>query len=504
MSSDDSQQLPLYQLPIPDSNWSIVFTSRGSHYYHNVQSKISKWVLDDDNENELAARNKVRSLDKDMLLLITAKARGLSLDTFINSGGAGLKMGHDLKIKKEEQQDEEQETETISDETQNALNYLLGNSQPAIASSEVTPVEIEQVENEEISQPLKKVKTAALVGGYSSSEEEEEKDSDAEDNVEAEIIPAIPEPLKDSPNLLESLSASLNVENTIEGEHQKEHPQETDETIESSSEEENGVDINDIMSSSGEESEGEEEELEEEEVDHSISVLSSHNGFLQLLQETSNLDPYQPWEMESHKVINDPRFFEIDDNSTRKVMFNEWCRVKIAEVNRVQAQKSQLKIRGIENEEEGEEEEDETIKYYQFLHSKKSEGALGSFFKQFKSANSEQLDSFGLAPKEIETKYKEFLMYSKKSESDLIKLFQMFIKSTKIFKKNVLQNKDSLELDAWKEQSKDCEEQAAMKLLKTVEAEIELSDTIRLNTKYQILSPVVRLRQILVGIGDFL
>ncbi|KAH3684582.1 hypothetical protein WICPIJ_004472 [Wickerhamomyces pijperi] len=500
---------PLYQLNLQDSTWSIIFTSNGSHYYHNNQTQISKWVLDEVDPDEIHAQTQVDLIDRDSLLIVTARARGFVFDEVIEGKIAGFLNSNGKNPITSEELMGTEAVETINDETQNALDYLLGkstNKDPldTIHDSEVKELPLET--SSESKDALKKPATqsSALVGGYSSSEDDdssEEHEEEKEEETDA-LAPVIKEAEKQE----HAITIQPFEQQTIHEQEESAAPDDS-EDLSSSEAEDNGIDINDLMSDSDDEPNLEETQHQNQQ--HQNSLEEARDQFKALLTE-AKLDPYSSWELESLNLValDDQRFYLLTDNLMRQTVFDEWCAEEIRKGDihtDLETNSEKDKVHTTEeDQEEEEEEEDDIIRYFNFLHERKNQNALCSFFKQFKSANQDQLSQFNLTSKEIETKYKEFLMYSKKSQDDLITMFNTFIKSSKVFKRNVQRNKLNLDIGSSTVDHADLEVKTARKTLNKLQTDIELSDSIITNSKYQVLPVVVRLHQLLKCIAELL
>lgn len=405
-------------MELPGTDWLLVITNKGTHFFHNKKTKESHWSNSDDE-----VIRSLEAIEKDNLLLLIAKARGLKLDDDREE-----KLQNDLKPKIDE--------EEVVDMGQ--------------VSEDTSVLPQEEFESAEES---KAPKTSGLISGYSSSED----DSDDEEDEEQEAADAA----KDSNN-------SATKEQKPEVEVQPELP--IDDAAESS-EEENAFDLADLegLSSDEEGSNSQDSEL----------------VFRQLLDE-SELDPYSPWEIESLKIVNDPRFSVLENNKDRKNLYDQWSTSAI--------QERQLLLEATQQKKEDVVEEP-FVQYMKYLESKE----LDRLYVDFKKKHKKELKKLDLGEKERESVYKEYIIYYKKSEEEKIKIFKSFLMGAKIFKKNVQESQETslLEEDLNQEKIDELNFEDAYRLLHNLENDLKISESLRFSTKYYILEVKKRISLIL-------
>ncbi|CCH46961.1 X-linked retinitis pigmentosa GTPase regulator [Wickerhamomyces ciferrii] len=446
------------QLDLPDTQWSLVFTTKGSHFFHNKETKESHWKIDD----ELVLQ-KVQDIEKDSLLLLIAKSRGLKLteeqDSILNNS---------LVPKKEELQDDHGELDNEDEDEQKVQEMLKGLESD---DEDETP-KIEQITQKPVN---------PLVSGYSSSED----DSDNEDEVKVEekietsentdeINESKVEPSKDITDQVNVLETELSEEPNDEGAE--------------SSEEENAIDLdmlNDLSSDEGE----------------SKDPQQAEAIFFELLQE-SELNPFGTWESESLKLINDPRFYEIDDNRDRKRIFDGWASIAVT-----LKQQNTDDTKELKEENAGDEEPEEPfVKFIKFLESRDE---LDRLYVDFKKKWKKKLKKFDLGDREKEKTYKEYLVYHKKPLDDRITIFKDFLLKSKIFKHNSkkLEDKESCnsiikEVESYNEQNNQ-DIKLGYKLLHQIEDLLQISESLKFDIKYYI-TPIGKRLQIINEVYNLL
>jgi hypothetical protein len=136
-----------FKIPLSDS-WILVFLKSGKRFVHNIQTKQSLWIAPDNVQRE------IDSLDRDQLILLIAKARGLKLE-------------------------EEREHEGKEEEEPNASSEVVQSLGTTIGDQSVTPMihlkddkvqgpELEEMQDEETWEPLEE--PDEFEDDYSSSE----------------------------------------------------------------------------------------------------------------------------------------------------------------------------------------------------------------------------------------------------------------------------------------------------------------------------------------------
>ncbi|ODQ78591.1 hypothetical protein BABINDRAFT_177327 [Babjeviella inositovora NRRL Y-12698] len=70
---------PQFRYPIPETAWSVVITTTGHHFYHNSAEGRSVWKIEDDTLRLLL----YDKINRDELLLLIARARGLNVEAFV-------------------------------------------------------------------------------------------------------------------------------------------------------------------------------------------------------------------------------------------------------------------------------------------------------------------------------------------------------------------------------------------------------------------------------------
>lgn len=402
------------------TDWALVFTSKGTHFFYNALTNESHWRVQD-----AKVTNALEKIERDIFLLLIAKSRGLKLDVDVEE-----KLSHGLVPK------------TDHDVSQDALQ------QNKLIEDEEIHENFEEKEDEtEVRQ-----KTTPLISGYSSSEDESDGDDEAETSHQDLSDPVPQEPIANMEQA-EEPQAALRLE------------------VEESSDEENALDMADLQDLSSD---------EEQSTTHNAELT-----FLQLLHD-SNLNPFGLWETESLKIINDPRFHEVDNNRDRKRIFDEWTTAAI----------EQRKVKEVEGaEEEEDQEEDPLVEYIKFLETRQD---LERLYIDFKKKWKKQLKKLKLGDREKEKVYKEYVIYCKKPEPEKFKIFKEFLMSAKIFKKNVQEAQDVSILGTLQEDKVEVlEYEAAYKLLHQLEKNLNVSESLRFNTKYYILGPNKRIGLIL-------
>jgi len=401
---------------LPNTSYLLVFTTKGSHFFYNKDTKESHWRINDEEVNK-----QVSKIEKDNLLLLVAKSRGLKLNDDIDK-----KLRNDLTPKKSEpelhlkqQHNAEQEIEIISDE---------GNA-PDVESKEK--------------------KGMPLISGYSSSEDDSDDEKEIPESHERE------NKKEDETNAIVLDSQAYTNEGDIETETQvaEEDPAE-------SSEEENAINLEDLEGLSSDEEQTNDPHL-------------SEKIFLQLLQE-SDLNPFSPWETESLKIINDPRFHEIDNNRDRKKIYDDWTTTVIQERKAQQAQNDAESTDVIK--------EDPFVEFIKFLETRDK---LDWLYVDFKKKWKKELKKLKLADKEKEKTYKEYIIYHKKTVDEKVKVFRSFLMGAKIFQKNVQQANDLGHFNSLNENEIDgLDYDTAYLELHSLERELNVSDTLKFSVKY--------------------
>ncbi len=361
----------------------------------------------------------MKEIERDNLLLLIAKSRGLKLDDDVEE-----KLQHELKPKEEFVEEPGQDDNDL-------IKNLVGG-------------------REDFTDQVVMKSTTPLVSGYSSSDDDSDEDEEKANEDEGEKGQQINVDPKDN-----SIDDINQIERITDDE---ETPLEDGE----SSEEENAFDLADLESLSSDEEE-------------KASTQDSELLFLQLLQESS-LNPYSPWELESPKIINDSRFHEIDRNKERKRIYDQWASTAV--------QRKEINALAQETAEESEAEEEPLVEYIKFLETKELERLYVDFKKKWKK----QLKKLKLGDKDKEKIYKEYIIYNKKSEDEKAGIFKSFLLGAKIFKKNVQEASDLSILQEFDDNKvKELDFNSAYKALHQLETQLNVSDSLKYNTKYYIV-----------------
>ncbi|KAH3672991.1 hypothetical protein WICMUC_003944 [Wickerhamomyces mucosus] len=452
--SDSKHEMKvIFKIPLPNSIYDICFTNNGSHFYYERTSNRSFWRLDDE-----VVQDEIDRFDKNTLIWLTAKARGLKLDENIENQLKPLfRSSHEEK--------EENKIETLTEDQ----------------LSESPQLSEQQKEGE--------IRSSTLVGGYSSSDEEDSDNDEKDDEFEVTKNGSkveeqnLPTSLGDIS--LEAKIGHLGDENLSLIDKNK-GVISLNLSDSESSEEENALDLAELDS---DEDEGGDQE--------GHSSTSPKIKFIALLN-SFDLNPYNMWEIESMKIINEPEFFEIDNNKERKEIFDTWCKVTIANgygENRKSGHGTNTNDNGSDNDDDKIEYDKSIMRFFAYLEKKKGLSQALPLFKDFLDDNEEVLTEFeGVTAREIEIKYKEYLMYSKKSEEDNIRIFTNFIKGAKIFRRNVIKNKNEINFEHFQTNNGNEDDASSKKLLKELEHKIEISESLISNTKYHIISPALKLK----------
>jgi hypothetical protein len=408
--STDGNILPIFKVDLEGTDWILVITNEGSHFFHNPTTKESRWVVED---NLLV--NAMSMVDRDTLILLVAKARGFSLPEMCDSKVRQLlRPGRKVEIKDIE-----------------------------LPALQATDDGDEPQEDED--QDLRT--SAGLVGGYSSSDDSDDEGGEVELGQEQST---------ENPGIqVESEDRELPQDISEEEER---NPDATTYDRPDSSGDENGLNVADLDSSDAEE----------------VSPEKAKVSFFQLLDD-AQLDPFKPWEVESLRIINDPRLYSVDDNKTRKKLYNEWS------VGRL---RNQVQPNPVSRE-------DPFVAFMRYLESKTLEGLFSDFKKKWHN----ELGAFDLSDREKEKTYKEFVIFMKKPQSDREKIFRSFIANAKVFKKNVMtsNSKNFLEtLDLAEIEGLDVDQ--AYSRLHSLESKIDISETLKFNTKYFLVDVRTRIR----------
>lgn len=363
----------------------------------------------------------MEEIEKDNLLLLIAKSRGLKLDDDVEE-----KLQHELKPKEEFAEEPGQDDNDL-------IKSLVGDREESADQAVIKS-------------------TTPLVSGYSSSDDDSDDEVEEENGDEGEK----------GQQLKEVNPKDGSIENDI---NQIEHITDDEETQlkdGESSEEENAFDLADLEGLSSDEEE-------------KASAQESELRFLQLLQESS-LNPYSPWETESLKIINDSRFHEIDSNKERKRIYDQWTSAAV--------QQREINALAQEAAEEAEAEEEPLVEYIKFLETKE----LDRLYVDFKKKWKKQLKKLKLGDKDKEKIYKEYIIYNKKSEDEKAGIFKSFLMGAKIFKKNVQEASDLSILREFDDNKvKDLDSSSAYKVLHQLEKQLNVSDSLKDNTKYYIV-----------------
>ncbi|CAM9023363.1 unnamed protein product [Wickerhamomyces anomalus] len=380
---------------VTGTDWVLVFTNKGTHFFYNKTTKESHWRVEDAELN-----NSMEEIEKDNLLLLIAKSRGLKLDDDVEE-----KLQHELKPKEEFVEEPGQDDNDL-------IKSLVGDREESADQAVIKS-------------------TTPLVSGYSSSDDDSDDEVEEENGDEGEKGQQINVDPKDG-----------SIENDI---NQIEHITDDEETQlkdGESSEEENAFDLADLEGLSSDEEE-------------KASAQESELRFLQLLQESS-LNPYSPWELER--------------------IYDQWASAAV--------QQREINALAQETAEEAEAEEEPLVEYIKFLETKELERLYVDFKKKWKK----QLKKLKLGDKDKEKIYKEYIIYNKKSEDEKAGIFKSFLMGAKIFKKNVQEASDLSILQQFDDNKvKDLDSSSAYKVLHQLEKQLNVSDSLKDNTKYYIV-----------------
>jgi hypothetical protein len=409
--STDGKVLPTFKVDLEGTDWILVITNEGSHFFHNTTTKESHWVV----ENKLLA-NAMSMVDRDTLILLVAKARGLRLPEMCDS----------------------------------KIRQLLSTGR-RIEIKDIEPPAFQAVEDEPQKDEDQDLRTSTdLVGGYSSSDDSDDGGGEVElgqgQTTENPVIQVESEDRELHEDIYEEEERSLVVDDATAFDQLD------------SSGDENGLNVADLDSSDAEE----------------VSPEKAKVSFIQLLDD-AQLDPFKPWEVESLRIINDPRLYLVDDNKTRKKLYNEWSVGRLR--NKVQPNPVSR--------------EDPFVAFMRYLESKTLEGLFSDFKKKWDN----ELGAFDLSEREKEKTYREFVIFMKKPQSDREKIFRSFITNAKVFKRNVMKSnsKNFLEtLDLAEIEGLDVDQ--AYSRLHSLESEIDISETLKFNIKYFLVDVRTRIR----------
>lgn len=422
---------PMFKLDLPDSEWSTIVVSDGSHFYHNRTTKQSVWRADDD---EL--RHAISRVDRRSLLLLTAKARGLAIDDDASNVLLSTAVTHSV---------EEPSSQAIQDEV---------HPDPQ-EDEKISPVEGPLVP-----------KITGLVSGYSSSEDEDEDDEEEDEDVEERGSSEVPPSKADDP-ADETPVPSADLES--DSDHSN-----------TSSDTGNGFDLGDLDGISSD------EEVETTSTNANTNdvhdIEQAEILFLKMLQESS-LNPYSTWEIESLKVIDDPRFLEVESNKERKRLFDTWCSLAISA--RTTSEEANLTKRR---------SDPPFVEFMRLLESKQCDRFYLDFNKKWKI----ELDKCSLSDREKEKAYKEYVIFTKKNQTEREKIFKTHL-SAKIFKKNVLSANGAKDVLSAVDLNKVdvMTDDEAYDTLCGIEDALDISEGLKFATKYFVVDVKTRIRLIM-------
>lgn len=166
-------------------------------------------------------------------------------------------------------------------------------------------------------------------------------------------------------------------------------------------------------------SESSDEELNQEwlqsDEEDELSPTEKSRVFFELF-ESANVDPYSTWSIELNKVLNDDRYEIYDNFKTREEAFDEWSKLKIA----------QLKTKAVSIGPES--SKDPKDEFFTFLESTWSPKLFYIEFKR-KYRKDPVFAKSKLGDRDKEKLYREFSSYMKKSEDERKRAFMDLIKT---------------------------------------------------------------------------
>lgn len=250
-----------FKVPL-DNPWFLVFLKSGKHFVHNCETKQSLWIAPQ------GVQEQIDRLDRDQLILLIAKSRGLKLD-------------QDKKLhgKETEFYDTEDDlTNTGFHETENKLSGVQSEAQELQSKDSDKQLGQNIAESSEsLSQP--QLKTDALTTNV--NEQTSYNNSSWEPLEE-------PDDFEDENSPLSSSGSEL-------------------------ADNESAFDYNLDISD-------DEEQLSQEQ---KLAIFKE-------MLDSYNIDPYKPWESELNLVLDDARYDVFDTNKQRSEAFDLWAKQKIA------------------------------------------------------------------------------------------------------------------------------------------------------------------------------
>lgn len=418
LKAPSSPMTPVFKVELSTtSDWCMVITSTGNRFYHNKSTKQSVWNYPNDEVAKL-----VHQQDRNELLLLIAKARGLRV------------------IDRNEQQKQEQkqldaESASSVNEHQEAVvdnkTESLDATHPS-ANSGLEPTRLD-------ADAEKKSSTPVLLGsGYESSDEESESNTDSEPELE-----------NTASNQQQEQVAIQNEENGETSSEYETGSEEEEEEQESDAED--GIDLDELDQF------GSNNEIQSDYIGAQEKIKALQD-FISLI-ESSNLNPYNSWELELQKIINDERFLAIELDEERKKIFDEWCSRKVNEASG-STEVPNIEDQGYDSDVDNkrastdpasgvnidlldfltldglEIEYSPVILYLEFLSTYAKPNKFYLEFKRKHRTNSE-LKDIELTDKDKEKIYLEFTNLKKKPVDERKQLLNDFLANSKLFVKNI-------------------------------------------------------------------
>lgn len=323
---------PVYDIAL-DDEWSLILTNTGNRYYYNSITHTACWNYPNNEVADLV----LNGLDREWLLLMIAKSRGLRVDRVKNNKSRlairPLTTSNTSDVQHKQKLEPKHESElrnvVVKDgillENAKKSNSLVEN--PILASRN--------------SQELSSNKSRSLpLSGYASSSDD---DSEEQDNEEEEEGTSKKDNEKSHKNeQADNKERTQSDEDNGLEESNKESDEESSDSSDDSSDDDEaldpseGINLDELASEDDEEEEIELTQLASVNQGTDSSNYVGNNleltlprsrkqkRFLQMLSEYS-LDVFNPWKLESEKLILDSRYLDIENDKERQDLFNEWA-----------------------------------------------------------------------------------------------------------------------------------------------------------------------------------